>query len=66
VCGNIFEDCSLLALSSQTNSHPIHCGENLNCPNIFECLYIIHSKPERRKRTDFRKYGFFKQMRYGL
>lgn len=45
MCGNIFEDCSLLVLSSLTNSHPIRC-ENLNYPNIFESLYIIHSKIE--------------------
>lgn len=48
MCGNIFEDCSLLALSSLTNSHPIQRCENLNCSNIFDSLYIIRSKIERQ------------------
>lgn len=44
MCGNIFEDSCILALSSLINSHPIQRCENLNCPNTFESLYIIHSK----------------------
>lgn len=46
MCGNVFEDCTLLVLSSLINSHPIQCCENLNCPNAFESLYIVHSKTE--------------------
>jgi hypothetical protein len=48
VCGNIFEDCSLLVLLPLINSHPIQRCENLNCPNTFESLYMTHSKTEEQ------------------
>lgn len=46
MCGNIFEECCLIVLSSLINSHPIWRPEYLNCPNTFATFYIVNSKIE--------------------